>query len=515
MFISLVITALVGLFIWGIHLNILAAAIVEGVVIAISILWIVTGAVILLEVLKTTGHIQVIRIGFMSLTTDMRLQVLLIAWGFGAFLEGASGFGAPAAITGPLLLALGFPPIAAASSALIADSSPVTFGAVGTPMIIGLGEGLIHFTGNETVLQVAHSAVTIDLFSGTLVPLMVVAVMLKLCGEKQVVKHLLPVVPMAIGAGLIFTFSAWATLSLLGPEFPSIVGGLATMVLLIVCIKTNVLVPKIAWTLKTNDEINSSTKEVAVKPRSKLILLEGWLPYILVAILLVLTRLPQLPLKGWLNQWIISTGNLFNTQIEGSVNLLYLPGTVFLIVAGSIYWAYRFSQNRQTWPQQDHKVALLQETAKRLIPTAITLLCAVPMVRIFIHSQGNATGYPAMPIALADFAAEHFSSVWPALSALVGAMGSFISGSATFSNMMFADLQASVAQDLGLPINLTLALQALGANAGNMICVVNVVAAASVVNLNRAEGQIIRTTFLPMLTYLFVAVLVMWSMLYL
>ena len=140
--ISLLLTALVTIAIWQVPLVQVLASSVEGLIIAASILWILFGAILLLNTLRESGAIDTIRNGFMHITPDRRVQAIIVAWLFGAFLEGAAGFGAPAAITGPLLAALGFPALAAVMLALVANSSPVSFGAVGTPIIIGVGEGL-------------------------------------------------------------------------------------------------------------------------------------------------------------------------------------------------------------------------------------------------------------------------------------------------------------------------------------------------------------------------------------
>ncbi|HEY7773560.1 MAG TPA: L-lactate permease, partial [Marinagarivorans sp.] len=121
--------------------------------------------------------------------------------------------------------------------------------------------------------------------------------------------------------------------------------------------------------------------------------------------------------------------------------------------------------------------------------------------RLFIHSDVNSVGADAMPIMLAEIAANTFSGAWPMVAPFVGALGSFVAGSATFSNMMFANLQLAVAHQLSLPPVTMTALQLLGSNAGNMICVSNVVAAASVVKIVGEEGQIIRYTIMPMLFY--------------
>ncbi|WP_259457878.1 L-lactate permease [Salipaludibacillus neizhouensis] len=147
MSISLVATALVAYIYWKVPIVQLTASVFEGVIIGISILYIVFGAILLLNTLKLSGAIDTIRTSFMRISPDRRVQLIIIAWLFGAFIEGAAGFGTPAAIGAPLLVALGFPPLAAVVLALIADSSPVSFGAVGTPIIVGVDQGLQQGTG--------------------------------------------------------------------------------------------------------------------------------------------------------------------------------------------------------------------------------------------------------------------------------------------------------------------------------------------------------------------------------
>lgn len=138
---SLVLTAGVSIAAWDMPVRHVLAAALEGVVVAASIVWIVLGAILLLKTLTASGAISVIRDGFMRISPDPRAQVILIAWLFGAFLEGAAGFGTPAAITAPLLVALGFQPLGAVVLALVADSTSVSFGAIGTPVVVGLGQG--------------------------------------------------------------------------------------------------------------------------------------------------------------------------------------------------------------------------------------------------------------------------------------------------------------------------------------------------------------------------------------
>ncbi|TVQ88712.1 MAG: L-lactate permease, partial [Bacteroidetes bacterium] len=135
-------TLLLAVFIWNTHWNWVAAASLNGVVIAFKILLIVFGALTLLFTLRESGAIATINRGFTNISPDKRVQAIIITWLFGSFLEGAAGFGTPAAITAPLLLSLGFPALAAVMVALIANSTAVSFGAVGTPTIIGVGTSL-------------------------------------------------------------------------------------------------------------------------------------------------------------------------------------------------------------------------------------------------------------------------------------------------------------------------------------------------------------------------------------
>lgn len=151
------------------------AASIEGLVIALTILWIVFGAILLLKVLQQTGATAAIKHGFTQISPDKRVQLIIVAWLFGSFLEGAAGFGTPAAIAAPLLVALGFSPISAVVLALIADSSAVSFGAVGTPAIVGIGQG----AQNVSIEQVAHialMAIGIDILAAALIPLIMVCI---------------------------------------------------------------------------------------------------------------------------------------------------------------------------------------------------------------------------------------------------------------------------------------------------------------------------------------------------
>lgn len=503
---ALLITAAMAWLIWKVPSQYIAASVIEGWVIALGITIIVFGAIVLLRTLQASGAIDVIRAGFTRVSPDRRVQAIIIAWLFGSFLEGASGFGTPAAIAAPLLVALGFPPLAAVVIALIADSSAVSFGAVGTPVLVGIAQGLDQPTV-EFVREVAIRAVSIDIFVASFLPLVMICMLTRFFGERRSLVDGLKLFPFALFGGLAFTLPAYAVAVLLGPEFPSIFGGIIGLVVVIFAVKVGFLQPKQAWDFGDHPEENgaeslalnagSETDSAMLNNNSSskpgMGLLMAWLPYLLVAAFLIITRVDFLPFKSLFTQVSFGLRDIFNTGISAAIQPLYLPGSLFAVVALMTALLHKLPASKA--------FGVWKASGLSLLPTVIALGASVPMVRIFINSSVNSADLTAMPLELANLAVQTFDSTWPLMSPFVGALGSFIAGSATFSNMMFATLQHSAAVQTGNSPTTILALQMLGANAGNMICVVNVVAAASVVNLVGKEGQIIRLTLAPMLFY--------------
>lgn len=503
---SLLISAVLAYWVWQMPLLQLTAAVAEGLVIAATILWIIFGAIVLLKVLTLSGAMEVIKAGFCQLSADKRVQLVIIGWLFVGFLEGAAGFGTPAAIAAPLLVALGFSPLAAVVLALVADSAAVSFGAVGTPVLVGLAQGVPGVTAAE-LQQIALTAIGIDIFVASWLPLILVLMYSRFFSEQANWRYGLAAAPFALLSGLAFTLPAYAVTWWLGPEFPSVLGALIGLAITCCAAHFHILTPKPAGIAavgsialsnqaKQSQVVQTQSAEVQsehIAMPKPIALWQAWLPYVAVALLLVLTRVSALPVKAWLQGINWQWQSIFGTELTVSVAPFYLPGSVFMLVALVAAFAFRLSRAQLG--------NAFKQSGTMLLPSCIALAAAVPMVRIFLHSDVNALALPAMPLALAALAATYLSDYWLALAPLVGALGSFIAGSATFSNLMFGSFQQAMAQQAELPQNLVLALQMLGANAGNMICVVNVVAAASVVNLNGREGEIIRYTLWPMLFY--------------
>ena len=490
---SVLVTALGAALVWQVPLMQLAASVAEGWLIALTILIIVFGAILLLNTLKATGALEVICQGFSRISPDHRVQVLIIAWLFGAFLEGASGFGAPAAIAAPLLVALGFSPLAAVVMALIGDSAPVSFGAVGTPVLVGLGQGIPGISA-ETLQQIAVIAISIDVVTASLLPLAMLALLSRFFGAGRNWRDGLALWRFALFSGFAFTLPAYLVARFLGPEFPSILGALIGLAVVVTAAKRRWLLPLTVWRLPGAPPVPDAklVKDIS-RDNPSMGLLKAWLPYLFVAGLLVVTRVDALPFKQALQSVALDFSQLLGTGISTRITPLYLPGTLFVVVAVIVALVSRLSmvETRRAW----------HESLSRLVPAAIALGASVPMVRIFLNSEVNTAGLDAMPAALGDMAATIFAQQWPLVAPFIGMLGSFIAGSSTFSNMMFASLQQDAALASQLPVDVILALQMLGSNAGNMICVVNIVAAASVVKLVGNEAEVIRLTLIPALGY--------------
>jgi lactate permease len=219
----------------------------------------------------------------------------------------------------------------------------------------------------------------------------------------------------------------------------------------------------------------------------------AWLPYLLVAAFLVLTRLNQLPLKEWLSGLTIGWNNIFGTGISGSSEILYLPGTVFILVVAITYFLHRMKPLQLS--------SAFADSGRIILGAGFVLIFTVPMVRIYINSGMNPAGMASMPIAMAEWVAGRVGDIYPLFAPAVGALGAFIAGSNTVSNLMFSLFQYGVANSLGFSAAFVLALQAVGAAAGNMIAIHNVVAASATVGLLGQEGSVLRKTIIPTLYY--------------
>jgi lactate permease len=492
--------------VWETPLNWILASTVNGLVIALKILFIVFGALLLLFTLRESGAIEAINRGFTSISTDKRVQAIIIAWLFGGFIEGSAGFGTPAALAAPLLLSLRFPALAAVMVALIANVTPVSFGAAGTPTVIGIQSSLdipsilqtvadSGLTYTEYIRQVGIWTAVQHTIPGLLLPLIMTVMMTRFFGKNRSIREGLAIWPYAIFAGLCFVGPYLLVAILLGPEFPSLAGGLLGLAILIPATRAGFLVPKKSWDFPDRKDWGKNwTGSITMKSSidtGKVSIIKAWIPYTLIGILLVLTRIRSLPFGKWIQSASIDYSNLFNTSVSGTIDPLYNPGIIPFILTALLCIPLFNMKKREIG-------AAWKEAFNRIRNPLIALVFAVPMVRIMMQSGNNPEGIAGMPIAMATAMTDIFRGAWPLVDSFVGALGSFMAGSNTVSNMLFSLFQYSIAEQLGFSTILIVSLQNIGGAMGNMICVHNVIAACATVGLVGVEGLLIRRNLIPM-----------------
>ncbi len=390
--VAFALTVAIALTFWDMSANRVLASVLQGFGITISVLWIVFGAIFLLNTLKHTGAITTIRNGFTDVSADRRVQAIIIAWCFGSFIEGASGFGTPAAIAAPLLVAIGFPALAAVLMGMMIQSTPVSFGAVGTPIIVGVNKGLDTHNITETLIsngsswdvylqQITTSVAITHAIVGTLMPVLMAMMLTRFFGKNKSWTEGLDILPFAIFSGLAFTVPYALTGVFLGPEFPSLIGGLISLALVVTAAKKGFLVPKSQWDFPEEKSwpaewlgsLKIDIEEIKAKPMG---LALAWTPYVLLAVILVASRVSS-EFKSLLAGVSLSFNNILaETGISTAIQPLYLPGGILVFVALLAV----ILQSRSATPL----IKAFGESSKTLIGAGFVLVFTIPMVRILL-----------------------------------------------------------------------------------------------------------------------------------
>jgi len=516
-----------SLAVWKIPFNQIAAATVNGIIVALTLLYIIFGAILLLNTLQQSGAMRVIRQAFIDISPDRRIQVILIAWLFGSFIEGSSGFGTPAAVAVPLLVGLGFPAMAAVVSGMIIQSTPVSFGALGTPILVGVGTGL---SGDSSVLAyiqqagvdgaslesvgrpflelVAQKVAILHAITGTFIPLFVVALMTRFFGANRSFVEGLKVWKFAIFSAFSMTIPYLMAAYIFGPEFPSIFGGMIGLLIVIPAAKAGWFMPdngeiwdfpdKAEWEPEWTGLVKIQAEQSTSEEKSSMPILMAALPYLFLALLLIITRVPAFGINTFLQSFAFAWSNIFNSTVgTGNIQLLYSPAAIFIVVSASTFLIHKMSI-------KSYGLAV-KDSCQNMLKVSLPLLVTVPMVQVFLNTDGGLAGFAKMPNALAEGVADLAGSSWPIFSTFIGGLGAFIAGSNTVSNMTFSLFQFGVGERIGVDPSWIVALQAVGGAAGNIICVHNVVAASAVVGLLGKEGLVIRKTLAAFVYYALLA----------
>jgi lactate permease len=508
-----VLAVVIAIGVWNMSATRVAASTLQGLLQTAGLLWIIFGAILLLNTLKHSGAISTIRAGFVAISPDRRVQVILIAWLFGSFIEGASGFGTPAAVAAPLMVAVGFPAMAAVAFGLMIQSTPVSFGAVGTPLIVGVQTGLDREAITGTLVEggssweayfalITSEVAIMHAVCGTLMPLFLVLVMTRYFGRNRSWAEGLSILPFALFAAFAMTIPYVLAAVFLGAEFPSLIGGLVGLGIVTLAARAGFLVPRNSWDFPPEGEwsrdwfgkVDVKLEDLATRSIPFAL---AWAPYVLLAVVLVLTRtVPDL--TAWLRTITFNPTNILGEQgISADFTPLFSPGGILVFVCIVTLLLHRMSLARF--------MRATGESTGTLLGAGFVLMFTVPMVRVMINSGVNESGLQSMPVLVADWVATQVGNVYPFFAPAVGALGAFLAGSNTVSNIMLSQFQFSVAEGLALSTALMVAAQSVGAAAGNMIAIHNVVAASATVGLLGREGAILRITILPTVYYLLVA----------
>jgi lactate permease len=475
-----------GLVAWGyfgIPADLLLAGMVNGLLEALTPISIIFGALLFFSAMEKTGKTAVLQNWLRGISPHPVAQIMIAGFAFIFFIEAAAGFGTPAALAAPILVALGFPALPVAAVCLIFNTIPTAFGAVGTPVWFGFEP--LPLSGAE-LHEVAVTAAWLQTAAAFVVPVLA----LRFLVSWAVLGRSLIFVWLSI-ASCVLPFLATAYFSY---EFPAIVGGLVGLPCTILMARFGVGLPG------DNGEHGALwSKKVMVAA----------LPLLVTALILLVTRIPALGLRGWLTSpvpgwsweiagWgqflfgfsgVLQWRNLLGQDLQWSHALLYVPSIVpFVLTAWLALWLGRADRLiiRDT----------LKETAHRIAWPVLALFGALVFVKLLMVG-----GDQAATIVLGQSLAAATGDSWRYFAPFLGALGSFFSGSTTISNLTFGPIQQSIAEGAGISVPLLLALQLAGAAMGNAVCIHNIVAVAAVLSLRNAEGQILRKVAVPVLLY--------------
>lgn len=424
-----------------------------------TILWIILPALSIFEFQSRTGAIERIRDTLAALTDDRRIQALLIAWFFGLFMEGAAGFGTPVALAAPLLVGLGYSPVRAVVLAMLGHAAGVSFGAVGTPVLAQVE--MSGLAGDAIAVRTA----LLHAMAGPVLLLL----MVRMAGDAPLSRS--DVIWSGLAAAC-FCVPSLALAFLVGPELPTLGGALIATAGFVMILRRR-------------------TTPAALNVRG---LLPDLAPYLLILLFVLATRLiPPLQdsLSGLALRWSL------DDTFRGTFQPLYHPGTI--LFAG--FFTGAFVTGRGGLVGEAMGAAL-----RRLLPVALALLVMLALSRLMVHS--------GMIAALAS-AATTVGPAWPLVAPAIGALGTFITGSATASNILFTELQLSTAASLSLPPTTMAAAQGFGAAIGNIVAPHNIIAGSATVGLVGREGDILAQTVRPFAVYLCIGGALVWGLLWL
>ena len=481
--------------------NLAHAAVVNGLLQALTPISIVFGAILFFVALERSGAMATLREWLDGVSQNPVAQLMIVGWSFIFLIEGASGFGTPAALAAPILVGLGFPPLRVAVLCLIMNAVPTSFGAVGTPTWFGLGElGL----SESQLLEIGLKAAALHAIAALVIPV----IALRFVVDWKEIRSNLLFVELAILASAL----PMVAVAAFSYEFPSVAGGIVGLLTTIFLARSGIGLTKkeTSASVVAAPRSGSASQQLSEKNAlSRGDVLRALTPFLATVGILLLTRIPFFGLRQLLNsdaQWVsarlgslglfsLSPSLVFQLRailgedLNWSYALLYVPFILpFFVAAALAFILYRRPLNVFG--------EVLKETFARIRNPVIALFGALIFVQLL-----TVDGPRASTRILGDGLAGGTGDLWTYFAGFLGALGSFFSGSNTISNLTFGPIQLRIAQDLGLSSTTMLALQTVGAAMGNMIAIHNIVAVCAVLGLKNEEGAILKKTFIPTLVY--------------
>lgn len=458
------------------------AALLGGFTGLLPIGWIVLNIIFLQQLAEKNGSFKILQDSLSGITEDRRLQLLLIAFSFGAFFEGAAGFGTPVAVTAGILIGLGFSPLAASGLSLIANTAPVAFGALGTPVIT-----LAKVHGYDLMEVTAMIGRQLPFFS-LLVPFWLIWAF---AGRKAMME----IWPAILVTGLSFAIPQYLVSNFIGPELVDIIAAICSMIALILFLR--VWQPKKVWTstsLKGHETDGGDVgPAVAVQRHSRADLMRAWAPWLILTIFVFVWGLPQFktflnglfaptfPIEGLHNLIMKMPPVVPSPTKEGAVytlNLLSATGTGILASAlvGALVMKY-------------NPIEIVANYLRTFWLVRYSLMTIVLMLAL-----GTLTRYSGTDTTL-GLAFANTGVLYPFFGTLMGWIGVAMTGSDTASNVLFGGMQKVAAEQLGLSPNLMGAANSSGGVMGKMIDAQSIVVASTATRWFNHEGDILRYVF--------------------
>lgn len=473
----------------------LSAAAIAGLLEALTPIAIVSGAILFFVAMEKSGSMNVLKAWLRGISPNPVAQVMIVGWAFMFLIEGASGFGTPAALAAPLLVGLGFPVLPVAALCLIFNTTATPMGAVGTPLWFGFGA--LDLTTAD-LLSISSQTALLQALVAAVVPLLA----LRFLFSWQVIRRNLLFILLSIFSCTI-PFTLVATRNF---EFPSVVGGAIGLGL-------TILLARLGAGLQSSGSEGSCRAADSIPSLGSgtfsFSVFRAMAPLVATVLILLITRIPEFGLRGLLTSaaggfsvplgglgelrvsksMVFQFKDILGQGIDWSLPLLYVPALIPFFLTAAL--AAGLNPGSGTVLRES-----LQETWSRIRNPVLALLGALVFVKLLMAGEERAATQ-ILGGALASGAGD----AWIFFSPFLGALGSFFSGSATISNLTFGGIQASIAVESGIDVSRLLAFQASGAAMGNMICIHNIVAVCAVLGLKNAEGKILKMVFPVLLAY--------------